>query len=436
MNIHRHLLVSAVLLCALLSRAAAVAPRERSISPSRQFIIYGLDLPLRGAMGDLAERTKRNLLLILQRRDEWKTPIILNLQFAQANLPEIPASQLHVSQTGMGLKLQLDLTISANVDTAGIERDVLRAILIELVYRNHSDTPAGTVYAEAPPWLVEGVEGRNASQQMPMMDNLLTAAVAADKVVSLENFVRQKPEQLDAQGRLLYRGYAAAFLQFLLDQPAGPAHLSAFIESLSAASNDPLSDLRSQFPGLGSESAREALWKSAVAKFASTSRYEFLLSFSETQRRLEELLQTPIPNSPPRSKTVRLEQLGGSKPAPGQVPALRALSQNLLLLSTSAHPVLRPVVVEYMEIARELTARKTTRVSRRLAAVGEIRSRMTRRMTDIDDYLNWFEATQLPTKSGAFADYLKAAAQPGEPEKRRRDALSVYLDAVEAQFQY
>lgn len=435
MKIPRQLLVSIGWLCVFLAHAARAAPRERSISPSRQFIIYGLDVPLRGAMGDLAERTKGNLLRILQRRDEWKTPIILNLQFAQANLPEVPASQLHVSQTGMGLKLQLDLTISANVDTAGIERDVLRAIFIEFIYRNHPDTPAGTVYVEAPAWLVEGVLARSSSQQAPTLNNLLTAAVAADKVVPLAAFVRQQPEQLDAQGRLLYRAYAAALLQFLLDQPTGAARLSAYMESLFRASNDSFSDLRSQFPGLGNGDAQEALWKSAVAKFASTNRYEFLLSFGETQRRLEELLHTPIPNSKARGKPVQLEQLGGGKPSPGQAPALRALSQNLLLLSTSAHPVLRPVVVEYQEIAQELAARKTARVSRRLAAVGEIRARMTRRMTEIDDYLNWFEATQLPTKSGAFTDYLKAAAQPGEPEKRRRDALSVYLDAVEAQFQ-
>ena len=118
MKIPRHLLGCAGWLCVFLASTVTAAPRERSISPSRQFIIYGLDVSLRGAMGDLAERTKGSLLRILQRRDEWKTPIILNLQFAQANLPEVPASQLHVSQTGIGLKLQLDLTISANAVSA------------------------------------------------------------------------------------------------------------------------------------------------------------------------------------------------------------------------------------------------------------------------------------------------------------------------------
>jgi len=49
--------------------------------------------------------------------------------------------------------------------------------------------------------------------------------------------------------------------------------------------------------------------------------------------------------------------------------------------------------------------------------------------------MNWFEATQPKTKSGAFAEYLKAAQEQNEARPRRRDALSVYLDALEEQFQ-
>ena len=56
-------------------------------------------------------------------------------------------------------------------------------------------------------------------------------------------------------------------------------------------------------------------------------------------------------------------------------------------------------------------------------------------MTAMDDYMNWFEATQLRTSSGDFTHYLKAAEASEETERHRRDALSVYLDAVEAQFQ-
>jgi hypothetical protein len=431
-----HRFIAPILLPGIFSAAAVrAAPLERSISPSRQFVIYGPNVALRGAMGDLAERTKASLLGILQKHDDWKTAIILNLQFRQANMPETPPSELHVSQTGIGLKLQLDLTISTNVDRPAIQRDLLRAILIELIYRNHSDIRAGTMYAEAPSWLVEGVMARSSSEQKQTLSGLLTAAADSDQIISLDDFVRQKPEQLDSQGRVLYRAYAAALLQFLLDQPAGASHLSAYLESLASASNDPLSDLKVQFPGMGSSSVVDVLWKSAVARFASTARYEFLLSFTETQRQLEQLLRTPIPAAKGQGKPLLLEELGRTKPSASQVPAIRLLGQNLLLLATSAHPLLRPVVVEYQEIAQRLASRSRARITQRIAGAKAIRGQITSRMTEIDDYMNWFEATQLQTSSGAFTNYLKAAGELGEPEKRRRDALSVYLDAVEEQFQ-
>ena len=93
------------------SQSLRAATLARSMSPSRQFIIYGANTTLRGAVSELAEQTKANLLALLRQPDGWKTPIVVNLQSAQANLPEIPPAALRFSQTGFGLKLQFDLTI-------------------------------------------------------------------------------------------------------------------------------------------------------------------------------------------------------------------------------------------------------------------------------------------------------------------------------------
>src|SRR5436309_12108206 len=126
----------------------AVLP-ERSVSPSHQFIIYGADIVLRGAVSNLAEQTKTNLLALLRQRDAWKIPVVINLQPQQANLPEIPPAELHFSQTGFGPKLQLDLTITQNLDASLMEREVLRVILLEMIYRNQPNVSPGTalVYA-------------------------------------------------------------------------------------------------------------------------------------------------------------------------------------------------------------------------------------------------------------------------------------------------
>src|SRR4051812_24668754 len=97
--------------------APAFAARvEQSISTSRQFIVYGTQVPVRGAICELAERTKHELLSLVDQPDNWSTPIVINAQFVQANLPEAPRLSLNVGQTGFGLKLQLDLLIDAEIN--------------------------------------------------------------------------------------------------------------------------------------------------------------------------------------------------------------------------------------------------------------------------------------------------------------------------------
>src|ERR1044071_1391016 len=127
---------------------------EHSVSPSRQFVIYGADAALRGTISELAEQTKTNLLALLRQRDEWRIAVVINLLLQQANLPAIPPADLRVSQTGFGVKLQLDLAVGQNVDGLFIQRQVLRAILLEMIYRHEGDLAPGTILVEPPDWLV------------------------------------------------------------------------------------------------------------------------------------------------------------------------------------------------------------------------------------------------------------------------------------------
>src|SRR4029453_4105407 len=122
-----------------------------------QFIIYGGDATLRGAVSELAERTKANLLALLRQSDRGKPAILINLHPDQENLPEIPPAESRLSQTGSGMKLQLDLTIAQNLDASLMEREILRAILLEIIYLKESDISPGVPFVEPPDWLLDGV---------------------------------------------------------------------------------------------------------------------------------------------------------------------------------------------------------------------------------------------------------------------------------------
>ena len=105
-----------VIIVLLAFGAVAVAGAvEQSVSTSRQFIVYGTDIAVRGAICDFAERTKRELLTLLEQQDNWITPIVINAQYPRANLPEVPRLSVDLAQTGFGVKLELDLVIDSGM---------------------------------------------------------------------------------------------------------------------------------------------------------------------------------------------------------------------------------------------------------------------------------------------------------------------------------
>jgi len=405
-------------------------PLERSVSASHQFIVYGANTPLRGAVAEVAEKTKANVLNVLQQRDEWKIPVILNLQFPQANVPEIPATTLRFSQTGSGLKLQLDLTIFSDFDVQALRRQLLRVILLELMYRQSPNLPAGSSYIEPPDWLLEGLLAADPFSDQNAISAAASSLSADAKVMTVDKFLQQKFGLLDSPGQLLYRGYALAFLELLLNEPGGATRLATYINNLSRTSSDPMSDLRTYFPVVAGPEI-EVVWKASVAKLA-TRQYE-LLTTAETERQLEQLVGSGKPEDV-RPDTADLTKLVKKRISKSETIQLRQLKLKLTLLSAEANPILRTLVLEYEQVVQRLLGHKIKGATARLSALASKRERLRVRSSDIDDYMNWFEATKSGTTSGAFADYLRAAARSTEPRSRRRDPLSVYLDVLEEQF--
>src|SRR5260370_16143603 len=419
-----------LLLIFVSSQSLRAAPPARSVSPSQQFIIYGANATLRGAVSELAEQTKANLLALLRQPDGWKTPIVVNLQSAQANLPEIPPAALRFSQTGFGLKLQFDLTIGKDIDAPLVERELLRAVLLEMIYRSEPDVAPGTAFVEPPDWLLDGVPALTPERDRgPLVEALLVSV----KRMSLPEFLQQRPALVDSASRLVYRAYSLALVELLVGGIDGHSRLVRYIHNLSRASNDPLAALKGQFPLLGNDV--EKTWQSAVARLGDAQSYQ-LLTFAETEQRLNELLRVRVSDAGKSPKQAQLSELAQSKPSVTEKMALSELSRNLVLFAIRAKPVMRPIVREYQQIAALLARGKHKRIIERLARLQMTHTKLVARMSDVDDYMNWFEATQSNRGSGLFADYLKT---PGDSEipapRRRRDALSVYLDSLAEQFE-
>ncbi|MEO7725337.1 MAG: hypothetical protein ABIU29_11745 [Chthoniobacterales bacterium] len=409
--------------------AMLAAGKPRSISPSRQFLVYGADVRVRGAMCDLAERTKANLLRLLGQRDNWKAPLVVNLDYPRANFPDAPVAQLDFSQLGYGMKLQLNLLLTREMKGRAVQRELLRAILLEMMYRNRPNVAAGSPYLTPPDWLVEGVLALEPGSEASEDAELLRSMLAAKTIAPLEEIVCQRRVQLDASSRRLHTAYSRALVQLLLGAPGRNSQLAGFINDLPEAPNDAMADLRVHFPEtLGRAPGK--WWALSVAALSAVDRYR-MLSAAETGRRLDQALRFSLPG---KGGTVRECSLGdyeAYRKLPAYRDALGQVGQQLQLLGAQAHPFYRPIVQEVYELTELLARGRTRGVATRLNAVTSNRAVIEAQGTAIDDYLNWFEATQSKTSSGIFSQILEANRRAEEAFLRRRDPISVYLDSIE-----
>ncbi|MEP6937985.1 MAG: hypothetical protein ABI871_07940 [Chthoniobacterales bacterium] len=415
--------------CAALSLPALAEPLPRSVSTSREFIVYGVDTPLRGALCDLAERTKRDLLTLLDLRDEWETPVIVNAQFPQANVPESAQALLHFSQTGFGLKFQLDVVVPPDVSAPAVQRELLRATLLEIMYRRHPNVPPGAAYVQPPDWLLDGALAHEQRETAPST-GLLRALNEADGLMSLEIFLRQRPALLDTTSRALYAACSRSLLELLIERPGGRTQLARFVVALADSTNDPLADLRSHFPVLAEDP--EKAWRAGVSRIAASGGFA-LLSPAKTEEQLSALLHIRVAEKGHPTRSYALEEFAQFVSSKTARRVLRGRTDDLVLLSARANPLSRPVVIEYGRIAALLSRGKTSRMRERLTRVSRARLELGQTGREIDDYLNWFEATQSPTASGAFAEYLRAAGRTPETPQRH-DPISLYVSSIETQF--
>ena len=177
----------------------------------------------------------------------------------------------------------------------------------------------------------------------------------------------------------------------------------------------------------------EKNWSENIPRVAQERQF-VLITFAATSEQLDECLRTKIAQDRGKKNSLNLEETIRASRPNIDTRAATELAQRLTLLGARAHPLLRPVVVDY-QLAAELLARKKRHgLAKRLAGSAALREKIAARMSEVDDFMNWYEATQAKTASEAFRDYLHAV-DSSEQVPRRRDALSVYLDALETQLQ-
>ncbi|MBU6181943.1 MAG: hypothetical protein KGR46_03940 [Verrucomicrobia bacterium] len=345
-------------------------------------------------------------------------PVII--QTIDSSATGSPSAVARVFETdGGGFKVQVDVQGSGG--SGGIfETEVARALLLQAMLAEKPPR-AGKAFPQPPEWFVEGlaefVRDRNGTLP-PGVD----AAILGNKnPPELPRFLSEKTSRMDATTLLLYRVQAAALLRALSKQDGSREKIAGWIVSPSFPDSD-LASILEAFPDLkGEDGLLARLWTLEIARASMPPKLSSL-SVQATEESLAKALgDSKASDDPPIAESLpaRARERGGPH-------AMRQIEIELLGLEFRSHPLLRPVVSEYRQIAALLARKPKAKVAKRLEENTAVRSLLVERDRQTADYLNWFEATQVNESVDPLLEQTRELSIP--PKK---DPLTLYLDAFE-----
>ena len=432
---HTGLVISILALLHAASGSAADL-KNRSISGSGQFIVYCDDREVRSRVVSAVEEAKTETLRVLHERDDWKFPIVVSLE------PAAPEQQAPVTitlvSTVAGPKVDVAVRVGDDPSKVFLERHIVRALLLEMAYRDRAALKGSERYAEPPWWLAEGIVQMNRNRRGSGDPEIFKSIVDTAKLPPLEKFLSQPSVQIDSAAGAVDRACAFSLIRALLQLPNGPQNLGRFLRAWPDAGGDALGALAIHFPVLAeSDQSLAKWWTLQLAGLAKSDQWRGL-SPTASETELRPLLKLDVVVD----KTGRRQQFALSDfeqflKMPGAKTALRTSQIKIAGLISRSDAFFQPILAEYEEICRLLSAGKTKGIAQRLADMERYRSSVLQRAEKIADYMNWYEATQTPGATGEFDKYLRTVESmtpkpqllpPTDPK------ISAYLDSFEADF--
>ncbi|MEO6052452.1 MAG: hypothetical protein ABIP97_00415, partial [Chthoniobacterales bacterium] len=374
--------VAAIIIAGLLLTEGGFAEKisDRTTSSSGQFIVFSADQRRAGAVAKRAEEIKQDLLRLFNIQDNWKHIVLIQLIereiYHKSSAPFLLT--MHDSVDGT-IRVQLDIAAAGPVDTANLVREILRGILLEMIYRK-DESIAGKIYQYPPNWLVEALLTMLKSQDEHLDAPIFglsdkTNATKIDAPVfgqliksgdtpKLNDLLDKKSTHMDATTRLIYRAQAVALLRAWLETAKGKQEVLNYLLRISRTEASRELLLACFTASGGSETKLVRLWTLALARYSATDRMESF-SVEETEKSLAKTLTVSLPvtaqkkeKSPKENALITFAHNKDSKITFQQMQA------DLLRLNIRAHPLYRPIVQEYVAIIGNLARGKLRKMEK------------------------------------------------------------------------
>jgi len=447
-----------------------------SRSSSRQFIVHGKDSKARGAVCVFCEEVKEDLLSLIRQRDRWRYPVVIQLRGDTTNIKSSSIKPSIYKLPGGLYRLQIDAFLGNSFKAESLKDELIHLLLAEIILKSNPDMQALSKKNILPDWLrvglAEAIEYRKDRESSAM---LFSAIFKQGKVMSINQIFESELQDMNSISEAVYRTSCCGLILALLSQQEGPDKLRKYISALAIHNGSSNDLLEKVFPGTAeSKNSMEKWWALKLAELARPTVTD-VLSPLKTEAELDNCLKIVFPenskgvnqSSAQAKKTGRgilsilkfngkvkrsqakiqeLKNNGGERlkfhideyrqfiSYPDLAKTLKINENKLLFLSYRAFPLHRPIIHEYQIILLQIVGGNVKGVDQKLARLSKLRSLIFRSTNDANDYLNWYEATQLKMRSGAFLEYQQTLNDLNRPLPSRTDNLSKYLDEIENEF--
>lgn len=420
-------------LCLLALFTASLSARGSTLagkttSASGQFVIYSKDATRRTNLAQRADEARAQWLQKVGSDETYGHTIIIQDLIGGVK-PRGKANAVTgvFESDGGAMKVQVDIYDASVLRSQTLEMEIYRALALDWIYREHPPK-AGKAFHSPPAWLLEGLVEEKRIKENGSPDGVYATLLKSDHPPRIEEFLKAKPALMEATSLTLYRTQAVALIKALQQLPEGPKGLGTLLDSIAENEAD-LKSLLAAYPSLEDNPSRLGkLWTLSIAR-NSASKGTDPYSIGETVRALNELLDISSlvdPKMPALGKATGAAAFSPLARSEGGPYLMRQKSAEFMALEFRAHPLLKPVIEEYRKITTLLASKPKKNVDKQVDETGKILDLLLQRTGKADDYLNWFEATQLDTLSENF---LEVTSPPEAP--KRTDPISAHLDAIE-----
>ncbi|MEE2808705.1 MAG: hypothetical protein VYB73_05280 [Verrucomicrobiota bacterium] len=447
-----------------------------SRSSSRQFIVHGKDSKARGAVCVFCEEVKGDLLSLMRQSDRWRYSVVIQLRGDTTNIKSSSIKPSIYKLPGGTYRIQIDAFLGNSFKAESLRDELIHLLVAEMILRSNPDMQALGNGKILPDWLriglVEAIEYRKGRESASLFSTIFKQG----KVMSINQIFESEIQGMDSVSEAVYRTSCCGLILALLSQQEGPDKLRKYIDGLAVHKGSSNDLLEKVFPGTSeSKNSMEKWWALKLAELAQPTVTDVLPPL-KTEDELGNCLKIVFPENtkvdnqaPSKSKNIGRGILSvlkfntkGQKSQAKRTEVMsnagarlefnideyrqfitysdlaKTLKKNenrLLFLSYRAFPLHRPLIHEYQRILLQIVDGDVKGLDRKLARLAKLRSLISQSTNDANDYLNWYEATQLKMRSRAFLDYQRTLNDLNRPLPPRNDKLSKYLDEIENEFQ-